>query len=279
MPLRFHCSMSIQHSRSRPQKSGYRARQKAMSLLIAGLALCNGASVSTAQTQFSTLGGAYQALYPIGLEYMWGVAFVTDSNVYTLNSITLRANSGSSTPVTFTGWLYPDFWNLSTLPLEQLGGSTTITTPNSLTDLRFTSTGAVLLANTRYAAVFCSDPAAYVISYGSWHADGPWAHGWEFLYSQAAYSSDGGVSWGYTSPPLAFSVDASIVPEPSPLALVFLGVVCMALAGGQRAETNSGRTLPNTGPNAGGLRQFPIRMSLTARVGQFSRSVTHMPEH
>lgn len=31
--------------------------------------------------------------------------------------------------------------------------------------------------------------------------------------------------------------------------------------------------LPNliTGPNAGGPRQFPIRTSLTARVGQFRR--------
>ena len=31
-----------------------------------------------------------------------------------------------------------------------------------------------------------------------------------------------------------------------------------------------------TGPNAGGPRQFPIRMPLAARVGQFLRSATEM---
>jgi len=35
------------------------------------------------------------------------------------------------------------------------------------------------------------------------------------------------------------------------------------------------RALPNqiTGPNAGGRCQFPIRIPLAARVGQFNRSV------
>ena len=41
------------------------------------------------------------------------------------------------------------------------------------------------------------------------------------------------------------------------------------------------RALPNqiTGPNAGGRCQFPIRIPLAARVGQFNRSVKQVTRY
>jgi hypothetical protein len=201
-----------------------RAMQSVMRILMVVLALYGGISVSMAQTQFSTFVGSLPSYYTISTQWLWGVSFVTDDNTYDLDSITMGMASGSATPVTFTGGLYPGYGGGNT-ELETLG-SDVITTPNAFSYLTFTSGYQILLPNTRYTAIFSSDVPASVLVYDSWNATGPWSLALPYpTYAESVYSSDGGIYWGGTSPPLAFSVDATVVPEPFSAVLMFVGLI------------------------------------------------------
>ena len=168
--------------------------------------------------QFSTLNGTFPDTFGIDSMNRLGISFITDNNTYALNSITLRVRS-SNAPVTFTAELCLDY---DSTQLELLGGNSTINIANKQTDLTFTSTGTTLLPNTRYGVLFSTDIHASVLYYGSWNGSGPWSLSTSYQSVDAAgtYSVNGGVNWYFFGPPLAYSVDASIVPEPSCAALI-----------------------------------------------------------
>ena len=162
------------------------------------------------------------------MESLWAVSFVTDSHTYALNSITLGLASFTTAPVTFTGDLYLGY-AYSKTSLEPLDANT-ILTPRTASNLTFTSGYQILLPNTRYTAIFDSDSFAYVLTYGSWRATGPWNIAWpESTYDFSNYSGNGGESWGGVSPPLAFSVEATVVPEPYAAALILVGLTAFSI--------------------------------------------------
>ena len=206
-----------------------RTAHDVMRILVAVLALYSVPSISRAQTQFSTFSGAFPNYLGIGPGAdLWGVSFVTDNNTYLLNSITLGVASGSAAPVTFTGELYPGYGGGQS-SLEPLDANT-ILTPNTPSDLAFASGYQILLPDTRYTAIFNSDLPASVLYYGSWNATGPWSLAWpETTYADSVWSPDGGITWLYFSPPLAFSVDATIVPEPCSAALTLVGLIACCI--------------------------------------------------
>jgi hypothetical protein len=234
--------MALWRSPTRPKGLGCRAAQDAVRILAVALALFNVPWVSMAQSQFSTLNGAHPRLDAISAELLYGVSFVTDNNDYILDSITLRVVSGSSTPVTFTGALYPGS-GIGQSELEQLGGNSTITTRNTLSDLTFTSGAETLFANTRYTVIFSSDSPASVVSYGAWIGTGPWSLTTPYasLDAWGIYSLNAGTTWSFLSPPLAFSVEATTVPEPSSEALILLGVVAFCIRDARQDWRLSGR--------------------------------------
>jgi hypothetical protein len=198
-------------------------------------------SISQAQTQFSTFPGDfpdYLNIGPLGggVEALWRVAFVTDSNTYVLNSITLGMTTRTEAPVTFTGGLYLGLPGdqVSLTPLDP----NTILAPYTPSRLTLTSGYQILLPNTRYTAVFHSDLLASVL-YGYSPATGRWSLARPpSTYGFSYYSVNGGSSWGGMSPPLAFSVDASVLPEPSSAALILILIALTPL----RSVGLSGRT-------------------------------------
>lgn len=175
------------------------------------------------------MNGAFPDYLTLGPQQWWGVTFVTDNNVYALNSVTVRVSANSLTPVVWSGSLYSGLPNVTNTPLEQLGGFSTTALPTPA-DVAFSSVGTVLLASTRYTFVFSTDTPVSVLYYGAWQASGQWATAYPYqTYGFSVFSQNQGSSWTGFGPPMAFAVDASVVPEPSSFALFLAGVLAFSL--------------------------------------------------
>ena len=192
------------------------------------LAFCLAlASESMAQTQVSTLGGSLPDTLITTPVNWYAVSFVTDAQPYSLNSVTLRLGS-ADTPANFTAVLYNITTSGPIAPLENLGGPRGIPIPNTQTDLTFPSAGTLLEPNTRYSVVYHSiDAPAFIGYFGSWHGEGRWPTDPASL--RCFFSNNAGDQWVGFGPPFAFSVNATPVPEPAPLALLVAGALALGL--------------------------------------------------
>ena len=174
-----------------------------------------------AATVTSNLGDPGSASQNFSSSLQLGSSFTTDNSSYTLNSVTLSLDSPLSSSVTVTLSLFAD---ASGAPTGSALETFTPLTFSSGGNKTFNSTTLTLAPDTTYwLTVSGSGTVPVWFATASPAQTGNWSIGDNDLQS-----NDGGTSWS-TSPNIGmFSVDASPVPEPAPVAFVFLAPVCYA---------------------------------------------------
>jgi len=176
-------------------------------------------NLGRAATETSNLGETGNGSQNFSGNVQLASSFTTDNLNYTLNSLTLSLDSPLANNVTVTLSLFAD---ASGAPTGSALETFTPLTFSSGGDKTFNSTGLGLTPDTTYWLTASGSGSVPVwFATASTAQTGSWSIG-----DNGLQSTDGGTTWSSSANIGQFSVDASPVPEPAPLALVSLAAAC-----------------------------------------------------
>ncbi len=183
---------------------------------------------TTAATMFSNLGQTSVGSLAIASDSWRAEAFATGTNPggYLLNSIQLQLGASIGTPSGFSLSIYNFNEVIPGNSLELLTG----VEPSGSGVFTFESSGLVLQPNSAY---FIVATATTPLISGSFKWDTTsWidqSHVFDFSAGGLLYHSSDGQTWTYTRPNnFMFAINATIVPEPSSMALCLTGGILAA---------------------------------------------------
>lgn len=160
-------------------------------------------------------------------------SFITDGASYVLNSATMRVSS-QSVPVTIEALLYDDNAGQPGQIVETLVGNPTVNSiwDGSLDEVNFEditvlSNGITMAPNTTYWLVATATSGAGV--WASTNTTNSMSPGLWSITGEHSVSFDSGGTWSTGTPgyPNQFSIDATIVPEPTTFLLFSLGMIML----------------------------------------------------
>lgn len=177
---------------------------------------------SYAATETSNLGETGSASQNFSSTFQLASSFTTDNSAYSLNSLTLSLDSPLANNVTVTLRLFADASGApSGSALETLAPQTFSSGGNKT----FNSTGLALAPDTTYWLTVSGTGSIPVwFETASTAQTGNWSIG-----DNGLQSTDSGNSWSSSANIGKFSVDASPVPEPAPIALLSLSAGCLVM--------------------------------------------------
>jgi hypothetical protein len=221
-------------------------------LILAAVILVPLCALAQGTLQVSNLGQTPTGSAAIGSDSWIAQEFITGNNPdgYTLDSVQLLMNAASETPAGFTVSLYsktgdPHSGSNGDSPLADIGNLNGSADPSSGGLFAYASAGLLLSSHTFYFVVVTSETPVADGSY-NWSAAyragvGSSTTGWSI--QDYYYSSLNGSTWSETIRQDVFQMGiyATPVPEPSTVALLFLGGIFIL----SRVRMKSNATKPN----------------------------------